>query len=330
MRRGLLTLALLAGCRDRTPPPPPPPAPHDGVTLIEPGTPPLTALRYHLRKGARTSSELMYDVDVISDGERSVMPTLVVDLETEVTGVGGDGAADLRITVVDASVRDRPGSQDANGVVRGQAAALRGVVIRQTLAADGAVSGARVETAGASDRASSQLDSLLRGLERTVMQLPAEPVGTGAQWRERRTLPSGGIRAVSEVTYKVIAITGDGFSYTGGGQATGEAQAVEQDGMKVEVSDTRGSTEARGSIDLARYAIDATAASTFKTTMTIAAPDAAPGAGRSTVEIATVVRMAPRAAVSAGGEAAAPGDAGTAPGDDARSPDGDHGAHSAP
>jgi hypothetical protein len=354
MRRSLLTLAVVAACRDRTPPPPPPaPPPHDGVTLLQPGASPLQTLRYHLTKGSKTASELMYEVDVKSDGQSGPMPTLVVDLETAVQDVRDDGAAELRITVVDASVRDRSGSQLPDELVRTQASALRGVVITETLAPDGAVSAAHVEAAGASDKASSQLDNLLHGLERVAMRLPAEPVGIGAMWRERRTLPEGGIRAVSEITYRLASLADTGFTYTGTGQSTGPPHTLEQDGMKVEVADTHGSAEVHGSIDLSRYAIEATATSTFASTMTVVTPDAGPGAARSTVEIAMAVRMMPGATppgatppgVTAGSGAAAPvpddatpppgatGDAGSrssggAGGGAAADPA--HGAHSAP
>ncbi|TMQ02358.1 MAG: hypothetical protein E6J90_29690 [Deltaproteobacteria bacterium] len=343
MRCGLLTLALLIACRDSTPSPPPPPAPpHDGVTLLQPGAPPLAMLRYHVTKGTRTSSELMYDVDVKSDGQSGPMPTLVVELDTVIQDVR-DGAAELRITVVDASVRERPGSQLPSDLVRTQASALRGVVIAQTLAADGAISGSHVEAAGASAKASTELDNLLRSLERMAMRLPAEPVGIGALWRERRTLPDGGIRAVSEITYRLAGLGGSGFSYTGTGRAVGPPHTIEQDGMKVEVADTRGNAEVHGSIDLSRYAIDATAISTFATTMTVVSPDAGPGAARSTVEIAMAVRMtagAPAAGAAAGAAPAAgdapraePGDAGPqSPGGagSAAAPAPAQGAHSAP
>ena len=307
--------------------------------LIQPGALPLQVLRYHLTKGSKTASELMYDVDVKTDGENAPMPTLVVDFETMVEDVLGDGSAQLRITVVDASVRDRSGSEPGD-VMRSQAAALRGVVIAETLAPDGNISGSRVESAGTSAKASSQLDSLLRGLERMTMRLPAEPVGAGARWRERRTLPEGGIRATSEITYTLAARTGSTFTYTSTGQSTGAPQMIEQGGMKVEVTNTQGRSAAQGSVDLSRYVLEATATSTFGTTMAIVTPDAGPGAARSIVEIAMAVRITPAGAPSGAGSgeaaAAVPGDAATAtdpaaPSSDAaaRNPS-DQGAHSAP
>lgn len=347
MRGSLLPLVAVIACRDKPVelPPPAPPPPHDGVTLIQPGAPPLQVVRYHLAKGDRLSSELVCDVDVKNDREGGAMPTMIVALETTVDDVLGDGSAKLRIAVTGASVRDRGGSAVAADVMQAQAAALRGVVIRQTLAPDGAISGSHVVPAGPTGPtgpASGQLDSLLRSLERVATRLPAEPVGTGAIWRERRTLPEGGIRAVSEITYTLASLAGDHLAYTSTGQSTGAPQTVDQDGVKVEVTGTHGRSEASGSIDLSRYALEATATSTFASTMTVLAPDAGPGAERSTVEIAMTIHVAPappRAAGAPGAEggSAAPGPAVTVPGSAAPSPaavpapgGGDQGAHSAP
>jgi len=347
MRCTPLLLVMLIACRDKPPPPPPPPPapPHDGVTLVQPGVPPLQPLRYHLTRGATIASELVYDVDITSDEQRGPMPTLVVELETTVEDVLGDGSAKLRIAVVGTSVRERAGSPVPSDVMQAQAAAMRGVVITQTLAPDGAVSDSHVVApeaprppggsagsgvADATAKASSRLDQLLRSLERMAMRFPGEAVGAGATWRERRTLPEGGIRAVSEITYTLASVTGSTLVFAGTGQATGPAQTVEQDGAKIEIADAQGHSEVKGSVDLARYALDATATSTFRSTMTVLAPDAGPGADRSTIEIAMTLRLAPAAAPDSAGSAqapsiatpAAPPDAAPSPGGEpAQSPD---------
>jgi hypothetical protein len=344
MRCTLLLLVTLIACRDKAPPPPPPPPPpHDGVTLVQPGVPPLQPLRYHLTKGATTTSELVCDVDITSDEQRGPMPTLVVELETTVEDVLGDGSAKLRIAVIGTSVRERAGSAVPSAVMQAQAAAMRGVVITQTLAPDGAVSDAHViapeaprppgasagsGVADAAAKASGRLDQLLRSLARMAMRFPAEPVGAGATWRERRTLPEGGIRAVSEITYTLTSVTGSTLVYAGTGQATGPAQTVEQDGAKIEIADAQGRSEVKGSVDLARYAVEATATSTFSSTMTVIAPDAGPGADRSTIAIAMTFRLAPASVPDGAGSAEAPSiampaapNAGPSPGGDtARSP----------
>jgi hypothetical protein len=349
MRRTYLILVALVACRDKAPePPPPPPPPHDGVTLLQAGAPPLAPLRYHLTRGTKTAAELVCDVDLKSDDRSGPMPTLVVDLETTVEDVLGDGSARLRMTVVDTRIRDRPGSKVASDVMQAQATAMRGVVLTQTLAPDGAVSEAQVipplpatrpaggpSAADATAKASGRLDSLLRSLERMAMRLPAEPVGIGATWSERRTLPEGGIRATSEIRYTLVSLTGSTLAYTGAGQSTGTAQTVEQDGVKIEITDTHGRSEVKGSIDLARYALDATASSTFSSSMTVIAPDAGPGAARSTIEITMAVRMTPLVTGDGAGSAATPPPGAPAvPGDAASSDDTGHGpahgAHSEP
>jgi hypothetical protein len=114
MRRCCLTLVACLACHDKVPEPPPPaPPPRDGVALIQPGVPPRQLLRYQLAKGARTTSRMMCDIDLTSAGQRQVMPTQVLDLETTVVDVADHGAARLRIAVVDASIRDRPGQDGA-------------------------------------------------------------------------------------------------------------------------------------------------------------------------------------------------------------------------
>jgi hypothetical protein len=143
-------------------------------------------------------------------------------------------------------------------------------------------------------KAQEQLDALLRNLERVAMRLPAEPVGVGAVWRERRTLPEGGIQAVSETTYTLSSIDGATIQYTATGTATGPKQTIEHSGMKVDVTDTHGRSEAKGTIDLSRYAAEATTSSVFSTTLAVHAAEggAAGSADKpSTVEIAMSLQI---------------------------------------
>ena len=330
MRRTILALVALVACRDRTPEPPPPPPPlEDGVTLIQPGATPAHTLRYHPTRGARTTSELTYDFDVKDDGQGNPMPTLVVELETAVDDVLADGTAKLRITVIRTRVRDHAGAPGADSLLGDEAVGMLGVVITEMLAPDGKVWDAHLEVpAAVPDKVRAEIDRVSQGLERVAMRLPTEPVGVGATWRERRTLPEGGIRAISETTYRLVSITGDTIAYATTGLSTGAPQTVEQDGTKVEVTDTHGHVEAQGTLDLARYAFDLASTSTFSSTMTVVAPEGTPGAGASTVEVTMAIQLRPPAAspaqdppADAGRSAAAPA-SGSTP-----SP---HGAHKAP
>lgn len=180
------------------------------------------------------------------------------------------------------------------------------MVITEKLAADGQVSDAHVQAAPAlSDQAHAQLDNLSQSLERVAMRLPPEPVGVGATWRERRTLPAGGIQAVSEITYTLTSRTGDTIAYTSTGLATGAPQTLEQDGLKVEVTSTRGHAETQGTVDLSSYALEILSTSTFVTAMNVIAPKDTPGAGPSTVEVTMAIQLSPRPAAPSTPEKAA-------------------------
>jgi hypothetical protein len=310
MRCTVITLLALIACKEKPPAPPPPTPlpPHDGVTVLQPGAPPHQALRYRLIKGARTRSELVCDVDLRSDDHTGPMPTLVVDFETQVTDVLADGTAQLRITVIGTTVRDRPGSATAGDLVRAQAAAMHGVVFTETLAPDGALGEPRLEATALSDKVRGQLESLTRSLQQVAMRMPQEPVGLGAMWRERRTLPEGGIRAVSETTYTLTSLTGDTVGYLATGVASGAPQTIEQDGLKAEVTSTSGSSEAKGTVDLSRYAIAVSSTSKLTTTMNVEAPEGTPGGGPSTIEVTLAVQVTPSSAPLDDAAAAAPTD----------------------
>jgi hypothetical protein len=336
MRRALLTLVCLIACKDKPVElPPPPQPPRDGVKLIQPGALPHQRLRYQFTKGARTASTLVCDFAIKNDGEGEAIPTLVVELETVVDDVLGDGSAKLRFTLTRARLRDAP-SGPASDDLQAQATALEGVVITELLAPDGKSSEARVEQAATvPDKIRAQLDSVVQSLQHAAVQLPVEPIGVAATWQERRTLPPGGIQGVSEILYTVTALTPSSFTYASVGRLTGEPQTIERDGMKVEVTNTTGSSEAKGTLELSRYMLDVDVTSVFSSTMNAIAPEDTPGAGSSTVEIKMATRMTPGIASAApvvpdGLSDGVPDDAATPP-SDAGAPSGvDQGAHNAP
>ncbi|HZJ67943.1 MAG TPA: hypothetical protein VFD36_30775 [Kofleriaceae bacterium] len=287
-----LRVAALTLVACKSPPEPPPLPPHDGVTLIHRGVPPFQPLRYHLARGTRTTSQLICDLELKTDGERGPIPALVVDLDTTVEDVLADGSARLRVTIARTTVRDRSDSPVDSDVVLAQAAALQGVAIVQTLAPDGQLADSYVDAAGgAPESARDDLDRLSRSLQQVAMRMPAESVGVGAIWRERRTLPEGGIRATSETLYTLTSLTGSTIEYTSMGLSSGPPQTVDQDGVKVEVTSTRGHAEAKGSVDLSRFAFNAKSSSTFSTTMNVVAPNVLPGAGPSTIEITMAIEV---------------------------------------
>ena len=314
-----ITVTLGAGCRDRASDSssaasgsgsqhaiaPPQAAPHDGVTVINPGTAPLRLLRYHLTKGDRTASELVWDFATQDDGKAEVTPSLVVDFETTVDDVRADGSAVLALRITRTTIRGQdtgsgsemgntPGSATSSDLVRGFAQAMQGVTIHEALAPDGGVADLKVDAPpGLAPALATRLDNLSRGLAQVTMKLPSEPVGLTASWRERKTLPDGGIRAVSEATYTLTALTETTLGYQASATMTGPPHTIEQEGVKVEITDTHGQSEVRGAVDLAHYAPQGSLKSSFATTMNIAAPAGTPGAGKSTMAITMAFQLTP-------------------------------------
>jgi hypothetical protein len=241
-------------------------------------------------------------------------PTLVVTLETLVEDVLPDGTAKLRVTIVGTQVRDRSGSQVTSESLRAQASAADGVVFTEMLSPDGKISGARIETATAlTPKARARVDELIQSLERVAMQLPSEPVGVGATWRERKPLPDGGIRAITETTYTLRSLSGTTAVYTGTGHSISGAQTIEQEGMKVEVTNPRGQIDTKGTIEFTRFAPTVMSTSVFAADMTVDAPKGTPGAGTSTVEVSVAVQMTPSPAEPPAAPAGAPSDGTPAP-----------------
>lgn len=258
-------------------------------------------------------------------------PTLIVTLETLVDEVLPDGSAKLRITVLGTRVRDREGSGVSAELIRTQAAAADGLVFTELLSPDGKISDARVDAAAnVPAKAQARISELMQALGRVAMQLPAEPVGVGAVWRERKPLPEGGIQAITETTYTLTSLTGTVATYTGTGRSTSTPQTIVQDDIKVEVTNPRGHSETKGSIDLSRYAPSTTATSTFAAEMNIEAPKGSPGAGKSTVEVKVAIQIGPAEAPPASAPASPAAEPPPAATGSAGGAAGLQGAHNAP
>ena len=281
--------------------------PHDGLTVINPGTAPLRLLRYRLTKGDKTASELVWDFATQDDGRAEVTPSLVIDFETTVEDVRADGSAQLALRITRTTIRgedagagsgsemgNTPGSATSSDLVRNFAQAMQGVTIHEALAPDGGVSDLKVDAPpGLAPALATRLDNLSRGLSQVTMKLPTQPVGLTASWRERKTLPDGGIHAVSEATYTLTALTETTLGYQADATMTGPAQTIEQEGVKIDVTDTHGQSEVRGTVDLTHYAPTGSLKSSFATTMNVAAPAGTPGAGKSTMAVKMAFQLTP-------------------------------------
>jgi hypothetical protein len=93
-------------------------------------------------------------------------------------------------------------------------------------------------------------------------------------------------------TYLLTARTADAIRYTATAASTGAPQQISQDGTTLDISDTHGSADARGAVDLTRYGFELTARSAFHTVMATAG---GAGSDRAALDITTSLVVEPRA-----------------------------------
>jgi hypothetical protein len=260
-------LSAAGACKgsDEAPPPPPRP-PSDGIEMVKLGEPPQKLLRYHLTKGAMTASEIVMDYQVAQNEQTMTLPTLVLGTELVVEDVQADGTATTRTKVVKTAIREVDGATTP-GVAEDKAQRLVGVTFVGTLSPGGHILASRV--AGAEKvppELKAWIESIDRSLRAVAMALPDVPVGVGAQWKHRATLSEGGIRGTAVTTVEVVAIDSDKVTYMTTTSTDGADQKA--NGGTTDIKHISGSGSGRGTIDLARMAMNSEQTMTIQAEMT--------------------------------------------------------------
>jgi hypothetical protein len=244
------------GCKEAEPEHKPVVAPPtEGLELVKPGADPKTVLRYHLAKGTKTPVTLAIDVDLDAAGQGGPLPSMVMEPEIACEDVLPDGSMKIRTTIVHVTAKDRPG-----GVIPAaqmSMSALDGVTMTGVLAPNGRLEDMQVDLTGKElpPAVSQQVTTLSRSFEQVSMPLPAEPVGIGAQWRNRKTLEQSGMTMLTITTMNVTAIEGDKVVFTSTSDVSGKDQTIMQGGTSIALKNVGGKGSGYGTIDLARMVL---------------------------------------------------------------------------
>lgn len=251
MKITIVAVVLAAACSKPAPPPGPP---GEGIELVDPGALPHRELRYHLVKGATTLLELAMDLDVAMGPRGGAMPTVVMQMEVRADDVLPDGSARIRTRIASARAKDRPNTALPTDIMAAQAAMLAGLELTATLAPRGTLSDSKVASAGKDlpPALASQLTQLNLSLEQVAMPLPAEAVGVGAKWRNRKTVVQNGVKMQTVTTIEVVSIDGDKVAFKAASSVSGDDQKVDVEGNQVAISKVGGSGSNHGVIDLGR------------------------------------------------------------------------------
>jgi hypothetical protein len=263
----LVAAWLLAACRG-APPAPPPPEP-DGLELISLGVLPRAPLRYALAKGTTTklAIDLTEQAHAGELGDRS--PPLHVELDVAVEDVLSDGRMKLVSTIRSLGAE----GTDPTAVHVGEVgAALAGLAITATLSPGGAIDDVRAADHPGRplpELAQVELAQLVAGFPQLAMQLPSAPVGIGATWRTKRPIgPASGLALEAVTSIALVGRHGSTAAYEISSELHGADQRAVQDGTTIAVSDIAGSAHGRGTVDLARLAIDASQSAELHMDMT--------------------------------------------------------------
>jgi hypothetical protein len=250
------------------------PAPtNNGVEVLSVGSG-ARLLRYKLAKGTTTQLAIAIELALDTGGRGGALPGLLLDTRIEITDVRPDGLATMRTTIVDAKMVDRPGTTLPLTVVQPMADQLKGLVHTATLAPDGTVTEAKIDTSKVSPTLVPQLDPLNQTLEKLAMKLPSVPVGIGASWIIRKETKQHDVALTTVTTLQLTSIDGDRIGITSQSTLTAPNQTIEGSN-KIEVKDIGGGGTMKGTIDLSSVTLVGEMTSEFRGTMSAMGQQAA-------------------------------------------------------
>ena len=152
----VIALVLLSSCNAHHDAPPVEPA---GLELVAPGLPPLALLRYALPKGTKTTLALDVETKIAAGDQSSVAPPLHVALDVAVDDVLPDGRMKLTSTIRSVNATgDDPTSAHIDAVGSG----LGGLAITATLSPDGTIADVHATDQPLPELAKSELRAAAR------------------------------------------------------------------------------------------------------------------------------------------------------------------------
>lgn len=268
--RHVIAIALLVGaCRGKEEAPAQTaPPPSDGIEMVKLGDPPQRLLRYHLAKGTTSRMEIAMDYQISANERVMKLPTLVLGTELTVDDVHPDGTATTHSKIIKAEVRETEQAVTP-GIAGDQAQRLLGITFRMTLSPGGHVldSGITNATKVPADL-KEWLDTIEKNLRAVAMPLPDVPVGVGAQWKHRATVNQTGIHGVTITTVDLVTVDNDKVTYMTSTSTAGADQHVESAGQTIDVKHVGGGGNGRGTVDLARLAMNGELTMSFHAEMT--------------------------------------------------------------
>ncbi|MDB4953880.1 MAG: hypothetical protein JWO36_1449 [Myxococcales bacterium] len=240
----------------------------NGLEILSQGIEPRRVLAYSFHNDQKSILELALDMTLTAGAMGGAVPTIVSAIEIAVEGVLPTGHANVRMTVLDASARDRPDAPSPAASLAAQLAAIKGVTIHATIGPDGKLSNTTLEGDQKRPEAQQQqINSLVASFQQLTMPIPNVPLGAGAMWKSTRPIDQGGLKMSAVNTVALTNIEGTRLTFAVKSELHGADQTVTISGVAIHVEHISGTGEGHLTLELDKLTMTGEIDATFKAEM---------------------------------------------------------------
>jgi len=232
------------------------------VKLLEPGSEPRKALRFHPKAGDKQSMVMTMKmgmaVKVGDMPEQAIkLPAMKLVMDMTVKDVASSGDITYDIVTSDASISDEPDviAQVAEAM-KNAVGGMKGIGGTGTISSRGISKGTDIKVPeGADPQVKQFVDQMKETMSRVASPLPEEPVGAGAKWEIKMPIKSQGMTLNQTATYELVSLEGDRGSAKTSVTQTASNQKIQNPmmpGTKVDLTKLTGHGTGQLTFDLAQ------------------------------------------------------------------------------
>jgi len=271
------------------------------ITLLTPGAEPRKALRFTVASSLRSHMDMEMAMSMAMNMAGQEMPAtsvpaMRIGADLNVTNVTPTGDVTYTMAFTGVGLAGKEAVDPALAAVfDSMGKDFKSITGTAVVTNRGINRSVKIDTSKVTNPQFSQMmDSVTNSMNGVSSPLPEEPVGIGARWEVRQTLPSGGITIFQKVEYELTAFDGKSATLKVKIDQTGPPQSMSNPslppGATVRVESMTGS--GTGTMTVPLDGLVPTSQADSKTTMVMSI-DAGGGPQRMTVETSVQVKIAP-------------------------------------